>query len=36
MKLSDYLSGVLTNFKDRRVAENVTELVQNIIANNHS
>jgi hypothetical protein len=31
MKLSDYLSGVLTNFKDSRVVENVTVLVQNII-----
>ncbi|MFN8454492.1 MAG: hypothetical protein U0401_09195 [Anaerolineae bacterium] len=31
MKLSDYLSGVLSNFKDSRVIENVTELVQNII-----
>ncbi|MCK6627977.1 MAG: hypothetical protein L6R45_22715 [Anaerolineae bacterium] len=31
MKLSAYLSGVLSNFKDSRVIENVTELVQNII-----
>jgi hypothetical protein len=31
MKLSDYLSGVLSNFKDSRVVENVTTLVQNII-----
>jgi len=31
MKLSDYLNGVLSNFKDNRVLENVTELVQNII-----
>jgi len=31
MKLSDYLSGVLSNFKDSRVVENVTSLVQNII-----
>ena len=31
MKLSEYLSGVLSNFNDRRVVENVTTLVQNII-----
>jgi hypothetical protein len=31
MKLTNYLSGVLSNFKDSRVVENVTELVQNII-----
>jgi len=31
MKLSHYLSGVLSKFKDSRVVENVTELVQNII-----
>lgn len=31
MKLSDYLSGVMSNFKDSRVIENVTVLVQNII-----
>lgn len=31
MKLSNYLSGVVSNFKDRRVVANVTELVQNII-----
>ena len=31
MKLSDYLSGVLSNFKDSRVVENVTSLVQKII-----
>jgi len=31
MKLSDYLSGVLSNFKDSRVVENVTKLVLNII-----
>lgn len=31
MKLSNYLSGVLSNFKDSRVLENVTVLVQNII-----
>ena len=31
MKLSDYLKGVLANFKDSRVVENVTTLVQNII-----
>lgn len=31
MKLANYLSGVLSNFKDSRVVENVTELVQNII-----
>ena len=31
MKLTDYLSGILCNFKDSRVIENVTALVQNII-----
>ena len=31
MKLTHYLSGVLSNFKDSRVVKNVTELVQNII-----
>ena len=31
MELSNYLSGVLSKFKDRRVVENVTDLVQNII-----
>ncbi len=31
MKLSNYLSGVLSKFKDKRIVENVTELVQNII-----
>lgn len=31
MKLSNYLSRVLSNFKDSRVVENVTDLVQNII-----
>ena len=31
MKLSNYLSGVLSKFKDNRVVENVMELVQNII-----
>jgi hypothetical protein len=31
MKLSDYLSGVLSNFKDSRVVENATTLVQKII-----
>lgn len=31
MKLTDYLSGVLSNFNDSRVIENVTALVQNII-----
>jgi hypothetical protein len=31
MKLTEYLSGVLSNFKDSRVIENVTVLVQNII-----
>lgn len=31
MRLSNYLSGVLSNFKDSRVLENVTALVQNII-----
>jgi len=31
MKLTEYLSGVLSHFKDRRVIENVTSLVQNII-----
>ncbi len=31
MKIANYLSGVLSNFKDSRVVENVTELVQNII-----
>lgn len=31
MKLSNYLQGVLANFKDSRVVENVTTLVQNII-----
>jgi len=31
MKLSDYLSGVLSNFKDSRVIENVTKVVLNII-----
>jgi hypothetical protein len=31
MKLSDYLNGVLANFKDSRVVENITDLVQNII-----
>lgn len=31
MKLSNYLSGVLSNFKDSRVVENVTTLVQNIV-----
>jgi hypothetical protein len=31
MELSNYLSGVLSKFKDRRVVENVTELVQKII-----
>lgn len=31
MTLSEYLSGVLSNFKDRRVVDNVTRLVQNII-----
>ncbi len=31
MKLTTYLSGVLSKFKDSRVVENVTELVENII-----
>ena len=31
MELSNYLSGVKSNFKDSRVVKNVTELVQNII-----
>jgi hypothetical protein len=31
MKLTDYLSGVLSKFKDSRVVENVLSLVQNII-----
>jgi hypothetical protein len=31
MELTKYLSGVLSEFKDRRVVGNVTELVQNII-----
>jgi hypothetical protein len=31
MILTEYLSGVLSNFKDSRVIENVTVLVQNII-----
>jgi hypothetical protein len=31
VELSNYLSGVLSKFKDRRIAGNVTELVQNII-----
>lgn len=31
MELSNYLSGVKSNFKDSRVVENVTELVRNII-----
>lgn len=31
MELSTYLSGVTSKFKDRRVVNNVTELVQNII-----
>jgi hypothetical protein len=31
MKLSDYLNGVLANFKDSRVVENITDLVHNII-----
>ena len=31
MTLSDYLSGVLSHFRDSRVVENATELVQNII-----
>ncbi len=30
MKLTNYLSGVLANFKDVRVIRNVTKLVQNI------
>jgi hypothetical protein len=32
MELTNYLSGVLSKFKDRRVVANVTELVQNMIA----
>jgi hypothetical protein len=31
MKLSSYLSGVLSKFKDSRVLKNVTKLIQNII-----
>jgi hypothetical protein len=31
MELTNYLSGVLSKFKDRRVVGNVTELVQNVI-----
>lgn len=31
VELSNYLSGVLSKFKDKRVVENVTGLVQNII-----
>ena len=31
MKLSSYLSGVLSKFKDSRVGKNVTKLIQNII-----
>jgi len=31
MELSTYLSGVTSKFKDSRVVNNVTELVQNII-----
>jgi len=33
MKLSNYLSGLLDNFKDSRIVRNVTDLVQDIIAN---
>ncbi|MBE7556912.1 MAG: hypothetical protein HS126_38230 [Anaerolineales bacterium] len=31
MKLNEYLRGVLSHFNDKRVIENVTTLVQNII-----
>lgn len=31
MELSNYLNGLLTKFKDKRIVENVTGLVQNII-----
>ncbi len=31
MELLNYLSGVLSNFKDKRIVENVTDLVRNII-----
>ncbi len=31
MKLSSYLSGVLSKFKDSRVGKNVTKLIQNVI-----
>ena len=31
MKLSNYLSGVLSNFKDKGVVKNVKELIENII-----